>query len=47
LRKHIAVLGWWSVFNIVLGIVALIWLSGHWYYFMMMNMVLGVYEGLR
>jgi hypothetical protein len=42
LRKHIAVLGWWSLLNIVLGIAALIWLSGHWYYFMMMNMVWGI-----
>ncbi len=42
LRKHIAVLGWWSLLNIILGIVALIWLNGHLYYFMMMNMVWGI-----
>jgi hypothetical protein len=42
LRKHIVVLGWWSIVNIVGGCVALLLLHGTWYYFWMMGVVWGL-----
>jgi hypothetical protein len=42
LRKHIVVLAWWSIFNIIGGWIAVLWLSGALYYFWMMGIVWGV-----
>ncbi len=41
LRKHLVVLSWWSLFNILGGIVAVLWLRNEWYYFWMMGIVWG------
>lgn len=42
LHKHIAILGWWSVLNILGGILALLFFSGALYYFWMMGIVWGI-----
>lgn len=42
LRKHIVVLAWWSIFNIIGGGIAVLWLSGAPYYFWMMGIIWGV-----
>ena len=42
LRKHLVVLAWWSIVNIVGGIAALCFLEGFWYYFWMMGVVWGL-----
>ena len=39
LRRHIGTLAWWSIFNLLVTIVALIWFDGVIYYFFMMNAV--------
>lgn len=42
LHKHIAILGWWSVFNIAGGLIALFFFKGPMYYFWMMGVVWGL-----
>lgn len=42
LRKHLVVLCWWSVLNIVGGLFALCCLEGVYYYFWMMGLVWGL-----
>lgn len=42
LRRHLAILAWWSLLSIVLSVVALACMQGLVYYFFMMNMVWGV-----
>lgn len=42
LRKHLVILGWWSLLNIAGGMVALIFLTGTVYYFWMMGMIWGL-----
>ena len=41
LRRHLAILAWWSILNILFGLSALLFLHGQLYYFAMMNMVWG------
>lgn len=41
LRKHIAVLGWWSLLSVVIGIIGMLFTSGFWHYFFMMNAAWG------
>ncbi|NUO00543.1 MAG: hypothetical protein HUU01_08005 [Saprospiraceae bacterium] len=41
LRKHLTVLGWWSILNILGSVAALMWFSGTTYYFFMMGLVWG------
>jgi len=42
LRRHLAILAWWSILNLVLGLIALAFLDGIWYYFLMMGLVWGI-----
>lgn len=42
LRRHLAILAWWSILNILFGLTALLFLHGQLYYFAMMNMVWGL-----
>lgn len=43
MRRHIALLGWWSVLHLLLGIGGMWALSpGFWHYFFMMGMVWGL-----
>lgn len=42
LRRHLAILAWWSILNILFGLLALLFLHGQLYYFAMMNMVWGL-----
>lgn len=42
LRKHLVILGWWSLLNIVGGLCALFLLRGVSYYFWMMGMIWGL-----
>ncbi|HAD15117.1 MAG TPA: hypothetical protein DCF33_22055 [Saprospirales bacterium] len=43
LRKHLVILGWWSLLNIGGGVVALFFLTGTvYYYFWMMGMIWGL-----
>lgn len=42
LRRHLAILAWWSILNILFGLIALVFLRGQVYYFAMMGMVWGV-----
>lgn len=37
LRKHLVILAWWSLFNIVGGIIAALFTQGVYYYFWMMG----------
>jgi hypothetical protein len=41
IRKHIVVLAWWSMLNMIAGLIALCFLSGAIYYFLMMGFVWG------
>lgn len=41
LRKHIAVLGWWSLVNVLAGIAGMVLAEGLWKYFFMMNAAWG------
>ncbi len=42
LRKHLVVLCWWSILNIVGGVFAVCCLDGVYYYFWMMGLVWGL-----
>lgn len=42
LRRHLAILAWWSILNILFGLVAVLFLHGQLYYFATMSMVWGV-----
>lgn len=42
LRKHLAVLAWWSILNLLAGILALFFAQGVWYYFLMMGLIWGI-----
>jgi hypothetical protein len=42
LRKHLSILGWWSLLNIAGGLLALLLLKGSAYYFWMMGMIWGL-----
>ena len=42
LRKHLVLLGWWSLLNIAGGAFALFFLTGPTYYFWMMGMIWGL-----
>lgn len=42
LRRHLAILAWWSILNIFFGLIALFFLYNQLYYFAMMSMVWGV-----
>lgn len=42
LRRHLAILAWWSILNILFGLFALFFLHDQLYYFAMMSMVWGV-----
>ena len=37
-NKHLALLGWWSILNLLVGLPGLYYLKGWWWYFMLMNM---------
>jgi len=42
LRRHLAILAWWSILNLGLGLVALVFFEGILYYFLMMGLVWGI-----
>lgn len=42
IQKHLAVLGWWSILNLLAGVAALLFLVGFWYYFLMMGLIWGL-----
>ena len=42
LRKHMVILGWWSLLNLAGGAIALFFLTGTAYYFWMMGMIWGL-----
>ncbi len=37
-NKHLALLGWWCILNLLVGLPGLFYLPGWWWYFMLMNM---------
>ncbi len=43
LRRHLAILAWWSILNILFGLFALLFLDGQLYYFATMSMVCNQY----
>jgi hypothetical protein len=42
LRKHLVILGWWSLLNIAGGVIAVFFLTGTAYYFWMMGIIWGL-----